>query len=467
MRIRGKKKSNIIFGMLIALFVLGGIAGAYIILNDEGKQSVSKSGKSGVLSLDEKQEQTGDILPKHTLECVPRGYDYYRTNSTLAIDPRSPDTMFVGIEYKGIYKSTDGGMSWRPSDTGIKGYAMEADSKKKCVGELARIVFDPSDSKRLLVSRSESPSRIDMVFGETAGMYESKDGGASWHQVIKAGMNASGSRAVGIDPGNPAVIYYGINNAKPTFTINDQVPSFDLNKTGVLYKSSDGAKGWGEMPTGAEEGLRAINLHIDPKNPATLWLATFSQEPGTTKARPQQKGMLKSTTGGQSWKSYPFKNAVIDSAMASGNGNHVYVSTQMTGEYPEAFYALDGNSFQKSGRYMQFARYDPHDPSGMRMLGYAPFDDPAGIYESKDGGKTWNPYAYPPPGLTNTDTFGVQPNELVWHPTNKDVVFMTGSGAHVWKSINGGKGWAVVLSLEALGANKNKAGSTRSSQPAE
>ncbi len=64
---------------------------------------------------------------------------------------------------------------------------------EKCITEMGRIVSDPANADRMLMSRVDSPGTITMNISENAGVWETTNGGVSWSQLIKPGMNASGS----------------------------------------------------------------------------------------------------------------------------------------------------------------------------------------------------------------------------------------------------------------------------------
>lgn len=108
--------------------------------NDIKSSSTSKGGQPA---------DANGLVSAMTLECVPRGHDYYRTESTLLVDPTNANTVYVGVEYKGVFKSSDGGTTWKESDKGIRGYAKEGVPKEKCIQELGRMIADPKDSTHL------------------------------------------------------------------------------------------------------------------------------------------------------------------------------------------------------------------------------------------------------------------------------------------------------------------------------
>ncbi|MFB0536141.1 MAG: tetratricopeptide repeat protein [Anaerolineae bacterium] len=90
--------------------------------------------------------------------------------SALAIDPRNPDIIYASTGFRsnynghGIYKSTDGGLSWKTINNGLPvddmylgGYYVQA------------VAIDPYDSQTIYA-------------GGFSGLYKSTDGGASWSQ---------------------------------------------------------------------------------------------------------------------------------------------------------------------------------------------------------------------------------------------------------------------------------------------
>lgn len=464
-----EKKRWLIVGSVVAIviFIALGVA-VWTILgakDNVARQTPDTTQPASSQATGASPSDANGLITAHTLECVPRGHDNYRTNGALAVDPKDSAIAYAGVEYKGVYKTTDGGATWSQSDKGIKGYAREGDATAKCVQELGSMLIDPKDSKHLLLSRIETPSTLQMIFGETAGLYESRDAGATWKQLITKDMNASGSRGIAFDPKDSRIIYYGVNNMKPSFKQDGKQLDMLFNKTGILYKTTDSGRAWQELPTGADEGFRTMGVFVDSANSGNILLATFNQDPQKGGSASAQKGILKSSDGGKTWTAKSLGEALAGIAVAPQKFTHVYAPTQSTNSSPKAYYSLDGTTFKQAGKYMLMARYDPNDPSGLRMLGYSPYDSPA-LYESLDGGATWGKYANLPGEVTNTDKFGVRISELVWAPGNKNILYMSGSGGFVWKSTDAGKTWATILTLNKIGGeNHNKDGSAKSREP--
>lgn len=454
--------------LVIVLAVLGTIGFVGMkVLNRKAAGTNPGTSSSGL-----HKATAGGLVDADALECVPRGHDNYRTNDTLAVDPTNANIAYVGVEYKGVFKTTDGGTTWKQSDSGIRGYPKEGNTKEKCIQEMGRTIIDPKDNKHLLISRVESPGDLGTLFSENAGVWESFDAGGSWKQIVKPGMNASGSQAIAFDPQDSKTIYMGVNNSHPSFTDGNGTAenSKYFNKEGVLYQTTDGGKTWKELPTGISPGFRAIGVSIDPADSKKIWLYTFNgAEDGQQASESDMKTILISSDGGKTWESQAdkipagFHQLVGGSLSPKDSQNAIMVTASISGS-PKNFVTLDGGkTWSATSTYTLAANYDPNDPTGHHLLGYAPYDNKPGIYESTNGGKTWSFLSSSPSEVDGQGNFGVRISDFVWSQTEKNVVYMSGSNSMVWKSTNGGKTWKTVMTLDSIGGpNKNKEGNTKS-----
>ncbi len=463
-----KKRGLVIGGILVVMLALAG--GIYLFMGKDGAKTKeaakpAESQKTNKVSAD-------GLVDGYPLECVPRGHDNYRTNNTLAVDPTDANTVYVGVEYKGVYRSTDGGETWKQSDKGIRGYPMQADKTKKCIQELGRTVIDSKDPKHVLITRVESPGDLSTTFSENAGVWESKDAGATWTQLVKDGMNASGSKAIAFDPKDSNVIYHGTNNMKPSFSgDNGQKIDKYFNKDGILYQTKNGGKAWSELPTGATPGLRALNVGVDNSDSNKLWLFSFTaSEQGGTEPEDKQKAVLISADGGKTWTSLADKlpigyRTLLDGSLSPKNGQIALAISQTREGNPKSFVTANGGaSWSETSMYVEVADFDPNDATGKRILGYAPYGNVPMVAESRDGGKTWSQLSKVPAEVDGKEN-GVRISGFAFSGTDKNVVYMSGTNGLVWKSTDGGKTWKVVMTLDKIGGeNKNAQGSTKSSE---
>ena len=179
--------------------------------------------------------------------------------SDIEIDPKHPEVLYAALWESrlgpaedgnnfsgtggGLYKSTDGGTTWRQLKTGLPANAVQFD-----------IAIAPSQPSRLYVElQTSEPGGYGS--GRGVGLYRSDDAGASWTKItsddratLKIG---GGDLAVPVvDPKNPDVVY---------------VASI------VAMKSSDGGKTWTWL-RGAPGGDDYQNLWINPNHPEVFAL---------------------------------------------------------------------------------------------------------------------------------------------------------------------------------------------------
>jgi photosystem II stability/assembly factor-like uncharacterized protein len=167
--------------------------------------------------------------------------------TALALDPAAPATLYAGTERSGIFKTTNGGLTWtRLFDT----------------GKVSALLIDPANSAKLYFSDQ---------FG--TGVFKSINAGASWTSVLPSQT----INAMALDPLTPGTVY-----------------AVGGNLFGSVAKSIDGGKTWhsantGLAPTYNPESVSADGAFVlltDPQNGAFLsknggmtWTATGPPAP--------------------------------------------------------------------------------------------------------------------------------------------------------------------------------------------
>jgi photosystem II stability/assembly factor-like uncharacterized protein len=187
----------------------------------------------------------------------------------LAIDPRNPDIVYAtlwearqgpwenaawGGPGGGIFKSTDGGNTWKQLSAGLPEGLVQA-----------HLDIAPSDPNRIYASTATA---------RDLGIYRSDDAGATWTQITKDPRPAQ--RIGGgdlpqprVDPKNPDVVY---------------------SASVVTWKSTDGGKSWTGI-RGAPGGDDYQNIWINPSNPDIILL-------------PGDQGAILTVNGGKTWSSW-------------------------------------------------------------------------------------------------------------------------------------------------------------------
>jgi photosystem II stability/assembly factor-like uncharacterized protein len=183
----------------------------------------------------------------------------------------------------GIYRSTDGGRSWR--HLGLRRSST-----------IARLVVDPANPRRLYAAVSGNL----YVPGGQRGLYVSGDRGRSWTRSLQPPNSTTGASDVAVDPKNPSRIYVGMW---------DHIRHPDVRTyTGVgsgLWRTTNRGQSWTRLGTGNglladSKGNGRIGVTVDPSHPANVYMiyandplgafeAFFvSKDHGATWTAPQQ-----------------------------------------------------------------------------------------------------------------------------------------------------------------------------------
>jgi photosystem II stability/assembly factor-like uncharacterized protein len=177
-----------------------------------------------------------------TWKRISMGQEFERdTVTAIAIDPKDPDVIYVGTKNAGIYKSIDGGLSWRPAHHGLASTKVEPlliDSQNPQIlyaGTMGGI-FKTEDGgenwSRIgagisLVMDSQNSSHL--YTRDSDGIYESTDQGKSWETVYSSKDNCPGTiLSWAIHPRDGKTLFIGAG---------------EECETGV-YLSNDGGRTW-------------------------------------------------------------------------------------------------------------------------------------------------------------------------------------------------------------------------------
>ncbi|MGH9938342.1 MAG: WD40/YVTN/BNR-like repeat-containing protein, partial [Blastocatellia bacterium] len=203
----------------------------------------------------------------------------------LAIAPSDPNVIYVGSGEglqrpdlstgDGIYKSTDGGKTWR--NMGLR------DAQ-----QIGSVIVDPKDPNRVFVAALGHPYGPN----EERGVYRTIDGGATWRRVLYKDEN-TGAIQVAFDPTNSRIVYADLWAGRQGPWENG---AWQGPESG-LFKSTDGGNTWKKLTAGLptfEQGLGRIGFDISRSNPNVLY--------ATVDANPQQGGVYRSDDAGENWR---------------------------------------------------------------------------------------------------------------------------------------------------------------------
>ena len=285
----------------------------------------------------------------------------------ITLDPNNPNVVWVGtgernsqrsVSYgDGIYKSVDGGRTWK--DMGLK------DSE-----HISRIVVNPINSDIVYVA-AQGPL---WKAGGDRGLYKTTDGGVTWTQVLKISDN-TGVTDVVLDPRNPDVLLASSYQRR-----RHQWTMIDGGPESAIYRSTDGGKTWTKVMAGLpKEDLGRIQLAISPVNPDVVY--------ADVEAANEKGGIFRSSDGGVTWtKGADFNNGAMyygDIFADPFDVDRIYITDtvfQVSDDGGKTLHAL-GQRFMHVDNHIIWV--DPHDRDHY-LVG-----NDGGLYESWDRGAHW------------------------------------------------------------------------------
>ncbi len=186
-----------------------------------------------------------------------------------------PMLFYMGSTGGGVWKTDNGGSSWKNLSDGYFG------------GSIGAIAVSESHNNIIYVGTGEVTVRGNVSSG--TGMYKSIDGGRSW---ASTGLpNSRHIPRVRIHPKNPDVAYAAV--------LGDLYKSSE--ERGV-YKTSDGGKTWNRVLF-SNEDAGAVDLILDPLNPEVIYASTWRvrRTPYDFSSGGEGSALWKSEDGGENW----------------------------------------------------------------------------------------------------------------------------------------------------------------------
>ena len=296
----------------------------------------------------------------------------------IAIDPSHPRTVWVGTGESwtrnsvsigdGIYRSTDAGESW--THMGLP------ESER-----IARIVVDPGNGD---VVYACVPGRLWSDSSER-GLYKTEDAGKTWTLVLK-GQNAStGCSGLAMDPRDPKVLLAGLwDFRRKGWSFRSGGAGPDAESGSGLFRTSDGGRTWTPLDASSAKGLPPapwgrVEVTFAPSDPKVVYALVESKA----------SALYRSSDGGQTWEArdssqmmiwrpFYFARLVVDPT----NPEHVFK--------PDGDLIVSedgGRTFSSSGGRAHGDWHDvwidPDNPK--HVVG----GDDGGLWISWDGGNRW------------------------------------------------------------------------------
>ncbi|RMG88640.1 MAG: glycosyl hydrolase, partial [Bacteroidetes bacterium] len=274
-------------------------------------------------------------------------------------------------------------------------------------------------------------------FGSVGGgVWKTTDAGISWKNVTD-GFLASGSvGAIAVAPSDANVVYVGMGE--------HAVRGVMTSHGDGMYKSTDAGKTWSHIGLKDARHIAAIRVH--PTNPDVVFVAVQGALWGPSADR----GVYKTTDGGQTWRKVLFVNettGAADLSMDATNPRILYAGMWDHQRFPwQVRSGGPGSGIWKSvdgGETWQALKKGLPEAMGKVAVDVSPANpnrvyanieaEKGGVYRSDDGGKSWK--------RVNSDRVTVARAwyyiEIFAHPTDENIVYVL--NAPVLRSIDGGK----------------------------
>ncbi|MGH9855551.1 MAG: WD40/YVTN/BNR-like repeat-containing protein, partial [Blastocatellia bacterium] len=318
----------------------------------------------------------------------------------LVIHPTSPNTIYAAGVAGGVWKTTDGGVSWTPISDLIANLAVSA------------LAMDPADPNALYAGTGEGYFNNGSVRG--AGIFKTADGGATWTRL--AGTNTADFHYVNdiiVSPKNNQRIYAAtrtgvwrstdggatwaraldpeINGGCLDLALRtDQSGDYLFAACGLAAGVSDtiqakvyrnanaeGAAPWGVVLT--ESGMGRTSLAIAPSNQNIIYAVSADSSAGPDRER--LFAVFRSTVNGDSG-SWTAQVRKTDSTKL----NTLLFTNPLAATQLECGLNL-GNNFVHQGFYDNVIAVDPADANRVWVGG-------VDLFRSDDGGANWGLASY-------------------------------------------------------------------------
>jgi photosystem II stability/assembly factor-like uncharacterized protein len=153
--------------------------------------------------------------------------------SDILFNPQAPDTIYVGTDSSGVFRSRDGGTTWVQVNNGL--------------GSLR------------ISGMAIHPTQPDTLYSVTLdmGLFRSTDGGTTW-TANNIGLTATNLSSIAIAPDNPNVLYVGTSSPAK------------------IFKSADNGNTWSDITRNLPGGPGVGSLAVHPDSAHVVYASIIS-----------------------------------------------------------------------------------------------------------------------------------------------------------------------------------------------
>jgi len=199
-----------------------------------------------------------------------------------------PDVWYAGTSPQGLFRSNDGGATWRAVD----GFNEHPSRKAWCGGDqdgtpnggkLHSVLIDPRDPKHMYIGMS------------SGGVFESNDGGTNWHPMnrgVRADFLPEPDPEFGHDP--------------HCVRLHPMLPDrlYQQNHCGI-YRLDRPAERWQDIGASMPKSVGSIGfpMVVHPRDPDTIWVFPMDGSQVWPRVCPGGKAAVyRSVNGGKTWQ---------------------------------------------------------------------------------------------------------------------------------------------------------------------
>lgn len=275
------------------------------------------------------------------------------------------------------------------------------------------------------------------------GVWTTEDGGISWKNISDGFFTVGSIGDIAVAESDPNVVYVGTGE----HAVRGVMTSYGNG----VYKSTDGGKSWKNI--GLEKTRHIAEVVIHPQNSDIVYVAAQGAVHGPNNDR----GVFKSTDGGNSWKKILYINdstGIASLSMDMTNPRILYAASWEHRRFPWTVSSGGPGSaiWKSTDEGNTWTKLTEGLPAAMGKIGitvsranhnlvFAIIETEktkSGLYRSNDAGKTWAL-------LSNNQDISARSwyyMKVYADPKNENTVFVL--NAPLMKSIDGGKTFASV-----------------------
>lgn len=308
-------------------------------------------------------------------------------------------------------------------------------AKWRCIG--------PFRGGRSVASCGVINDPLTYYMGTTGGgLWKTQDMGITWGNISDGFFKTGTVGAISVAESDPNIIYVGMGE--------HAIRGVMTHGGDGVYKSTDAGKTWKNI--GLELTQHISRIIIDPKNPDIVFVAAQ----GALYSNSTQRGLYKSTDGGENWKNVLYvddKTGCAEISIDANNSRILYAAMWEHGRKPwQVISGGKGSGLYKStdsGEHWEKMSEGLPEDMGKMSIAVCPTNsekvyaliesdwdkEAGGLYVSNNSGKSWS--------QVTSDHRLIQRAwyyiELFIDPNNENTLYVL--SAPSLRSLDGGKTW--------------------------